>query len=105
MSDADWNSGHVRCLGMVLPGDQITETGEQGERIIGGTFAILLNASHESVSFRLGAHRRDLRWSCSLDTAIPDLGLRVFEDLSIFPLQARSLAVLEAKLVENRKST
>ncbi|HEY2799205.1 MAG TPA: glycogen debranching protein GlgX [Chthoniobacterales bacterium] len=104
MSDADWNSGQVRCLGMVLPGDQIAETGEQGERILGDTFAILLNASHESVSFRLGARRRDLRWSCVLDTATPDFEPRVFEHMSIFPLQPRSLAVLQAELIGNVKS-
>ena len=39
MSDADWNTTHARCIGMVLPGDQITETGEEGERIVGDSFA------------------------------------------------------------------
>jgi isoamylase len=53
MSSADWHASQVRCLGMVLPGDQIIETGEEGERIIGDSFAILLNAD-QAVSFRLG---------------------------------------------------
>ena len=34
---------------MALPGDQITEMGEHGERIIGETFAILFNAHHEAI--------------------------------------------------------
>jgi isoamylase len=95
MSSADWHAGHVRCLGMVLPGDQIIETGEEGERIIGDSFAILLNAD-QAVSFRLGARRRDLRWKCILDTAANSEG-SMFEHMSTFPLQARSLAVLRTE--------
>src|SRR4030095_7895372 len=59
MSDADWLAGHTHCLGMGLPGDQIDEIGEQGERIVGDTFAILFNAYHEPIEFRLGARGRD----------------------------------------------
>ena len=98
MSEADWNAGHARCLGMALPGDQITETDEQGERIVGDSFAILFNAHHEAISFRLGARRRDIRWSCVLDTAAPENTPRVFEHMSYFPLQARSLALFRAQL-------
>jgi isoamylase len=103
MSNDDWQAGHVHCLGMVLPGDQIIETGEQGERIIGDSFAILLNAD-QAVSFRLGARRRDLRWKCILDTAADSQG-RTFEHMSMFPLQARSLAVLQAELSLPDKET
>ena len=97
MSEADWNAGHVRCICMVLPGDQITETDEHGERIIGDSFAILCNAHHEAISFRLGARRRDTRWSCVIDTAAPHVALRVFEHMSYFPLRARSLVVLRGE--------
>ncbi|MGH7936958.1 MAG: glycogen debranching protein GlgX, partial [Chthoniobacterales bacterium] len=104
MSDFDWNASHVQCFGMVLPGDQITEVGERGERIAAETFAILFNAHYETIAFRLGARRRDLRWKCILDTAIPDSEPRVFEHMSVFPLQARSLAVLQAELIETLNS-
>jgi glycogen operon protein len=98
MTDADWNMPDARCLGMVLPGDQITETSEQGERIIGDSFAILLNAHYEALPFRLGARRRDLRWKCILDTASAEVNPGIFEHTDLFPLQARSLAVLRAEL-------
>ncbi|MGZ5004631.1 MAG: glycogen debranching protein GlgX [Chthoniobacterales bacterium] len=97
MGEPDWNTGHVRCLGMVLAGDQITETNEEGERIVGDSFAILFNASGESVSFKLGARSRDLRWRCILDTTMASAEPRVFEHMSVFPLHARSLAVLQAE--------
>jgi isoamylase len=103
MSENDWNAGHARCLGMVLPGDQITETSEEGGRITGNSFAILFNAHHELIEFRLGARRRDLRWKCILDTALFDPKPRVFEHLGIFPLQSRSLAVFQAEHPNNER--
>jgi glycogen operon protein len=105
MSDADWNAGHALCLGMGLPGDQITEMSERGERITGDTFAILFNAHHEPISFRLGARRRDVRWVCVFDTGAPEAQARTFEHMSEFPLQARSLAVLRAELLSSPTST
>ena len=104
MSDADWNTGHARCLGMALPGDQIAEADERGECLTGDSFAILLNAHNELVPFRLGARRRDLRWKCILDTGVRELEPRIFEDMSIFPLQAHSLVVLQAVQPEGTTS-
>jgi glycogen operon protein len=100
MSEADWGLGHVLSLGMVLPGDQITEIDEEGERIRGHSFAILLNAYHQPLPFRLGVRRRDLRWKCILDTALASTEVRLFEHMSIFPLQARSLVLLQAELTK-----
>ena len=97
MTDADWNAGYARCLGMGLPGDQIDEIGDHGDRITGDTFAILFNAHHEPVPFRLGARQRDVRWTCVIDTAAPDAEPRVFENATVFPLQARSLVLLRAE--------
>jgi isoamylase len=96
MVEADWNLAQACCIAMALPGDQIEETDERGERIAGETFAILLNAHYESIDFRLGAERREVRWKCILDTAAPTTEARIFEHMSIFPLQARSLVVLQA---------
>jgi glycogen operon protein len=97
MDSGDWASDHVCCLAMVLPGEQMSEIGEHGEAIQGDSFAILLNASHEPVPFRLGARRRDLRWKCIVDTSAPAVESRLFEHMSTFPLQPRSLAVLQAQ--------
>ncbi len=94
MSGADWNTGHVACLAMGLLGDQISETDERGERIVGDSFLILLNAKDEAVSFRIASQRRKVSWTCILDTAAPEAEPRVFEHGSLFPLQARSMAIL-----------
>jgi len=104
MSAADWGAGSASALGMILPGDQITEMSEGGERIAGGSFAVLFNAHHEVVPFRLGARRRDLRWECVLDTAEPGCAHETFDHMSIFPLAARSLAVLRAEFLTPSKN-
>jgi len=105
MTDADWNAPHVRCICMVLPGDQITETGEQGERIVGNSFAMLLNAHCELIPFRLGTRRRELNWRCILDTAASSAQPRIFEPMSSFPLQPRSMVVLQAEHANNSTTT
>lgn len=97
MSSADWNTAHVRTICMVLPGDQITETDEQGRRVVGESFALLLNADGEPIRFSLGARRRDLRWRCVFDSAEPPGEPRVFEHLGTFPLQPRSFVLLQAE--------
>jgi glycogen operon protein len=99
MTDADWNCGHVRTLCMVLPGDQISQTDEHGERIVGKTLALLLNADSDLIPFRLGARQRHLRWHCIFDTAAPNDEARAFAEMEIFPLEPRSFVLLEAETI------
>jgi glycogen operon protein len=99
MNDADWHACGVPALAMVLPGEQISERGERGERITGDSFAILLNAGHEAVAFRLGTRRRDLQWHCVFDTAGVGGGQCAYGHMSEFPLQARSFVLLRAEVV------
>jgi glycogen operon protein len=98
MTDADWHKGHTHCVGMGLAGEQITEIGERGEPIEGDSFALIFNAYHEAIDFRLGARRRDLRWTTVFDTAAPEAPARTFEHMGIVPVQARSLVVLRAEI-------
>ena len=58
MTDETWNSPDVRCLGVRLDGDAIDEVDERGERIVGDTLLILLNAGDEPVPFTLPDDRR-----------------------------------------------
>jgi glycogen operon protein len=99
MTDADWNAPYAHCLGMGLPGNQITELGERGERITGETFLLLLNSHHEMVPFRLGSRRREVQWTCVFDSAAPGVAPRLYEHMGIFPLESRSFAVLRAERV------
>jgi glycogen operon protein len=97
MTDADWHQGHTHCLGMGLAGEQITEIGEHGERIAGDSYALIFNAHHEPVHFRLGARRHDLRWTTVFDTAAPDASPQTIEHMGTLLVQARSTVVLRAE--------
>ncbi|HEY1123304.1 MAG TPA: hypothetical protein VGE67_16945, partial [Haloferula sp.] len=98
MTEDDWNAGHAHCLCMALPGDQIDETGEQGERITGDTFALLFNAHDEAVPFNLGARDRKVAWQVEFDTADPKAADRRFAHSASYPLQGHSLVLLRATL-------
>ncbi len=104
MSDQDWNAGDARCFGMGLLGGQIDETNEQGERIVGDSFLILLNAHHECVSFRLSARARDQNWELVFDTSSASMARRLLGRLAEYPLQARSVAVLRPEPAMPHKS-
>ena len=52
MSDEAWNAGFVKCLGMGLVGS-FGQVDQQGRPVVGDTVALLLNAHHESIDFRL----------------------------------------------------
>ena len=71
MTDETWNSPDVRCLGVRLNGDAIDEIDERGQRIVGETLVIMLNAGEETVPFSLPETGPTERWETLIDTADP----------------------------------
>jgi isoamylase len=68
MSDEEWASPFVRCLGMLLSGDTIDVLSFTGEPIRDDTFLFLINAHYEPMPFLLPGQER-LEWQLILDTA------------------------------------
>lgn len=95
MTDEDWNVGFARCLGMLLAGDAIPETDSRGRPIKGDTLLILLNAHHEPITFKLPNLTRVHRWEVFVDTAQPQFTSSRKLRLTEYPLNARSLVVLQ----------
>ena len=100
MSDADWNAGFVKCLGMRLAGDVIGELNERGEPITGDTLLLLLNAHHEPLPFALPATKEGHQWEPLLDTAAAPLEKTLRQAGEQYPLQARSFAILRIRVPE-----
>ncbi len=97
MTDKDWHQGYARSLAIRLSGDAIEEQDEKGRPIVDDSFLLLLNASHESLSFVLPAHKRGVRWQPILDTALsgsPKSKLKLLRGGKGYEVQARSLALL-----------
>ncbi|MEP6603005.1 MAG: glycogen debranching protein GlgX [Spartobacteria bacterium] len=71
MSEEEWASPFVRCLGMLLSGDSVDVLTFQGEPIRDDTFLLLLNAHHEAIPFLLPG-LENLEWELLLNTAEED---------------------------------
>jgi glycogen operon protein len=87
----DWYSG-AQAIGVGLVGDQIEEVDRHGNRIVGPTLAMMLNASDEAVVFRSppGAHAV---WELLVDTSRPEETGRPLDLDDSYKLAPRSLAL------------
>lgn len=99
ISDEDWKDSSAKTFGLRLAGDAIDEVDSQGERIIGDTLLILLNAHHDLIPFILPAHRARVRWELILDTQQPNgrRKHRLLKGGEAFDLGGRSLALLRLR--------
>jgi glycogen operon protein len=71
LTEEEWTSPFVRCLGMLLSGDTIDVLNFEGDPIRDETFLVLINAHFESISFVLPGQEH-LEWMLILDTAHED---------------------------------
>ena len=71
MSEEEWNSPFVRCLGMLLSGDAADVLNFQGEPVRDDTFLLLVNAHHEPIPFLLPGEEH-LEWELILNTMDED---------------------------------
>ena len=93
MRAEDWQKPWMRAMGFLLGGDAIPTPDEHGERIVGDTLLVLMNAHHEPVKFKLPSSGNG-GWKLELytaDDAAGDTGPGARTELE---LEARSLAVL-----------
>ena len=67
MSDEEWSSPFVRCLGMLLSGDTIDVLSFEGEPIRDEPFLLLINAHWETIPFVLPGEEH-LEWRLVLDS-------------------------------------
>ena len=104
MGEEEWNTPFVRCLGVRWAGDLITDVDEFGERIVGDTILILLNAHYEPIPFVLPEVVGEHDWELLLDTAKPNLTDKAPGQLP-FTLEGRSMAVLRVPAAVGIEST
>jgi glycogen operon protein len=68
MTEEEWTSPFVRCLGMLLSGDATDVLNFEGESIRDDTFLLLINAHYEPIAFVLPGQEH-LEWQLILDTS------------------------------------
>ena len=97
MSDEDWNSGFVRCLGLRLAGDLINDETERGEPVVGETLLLLFNGHWEPIDFTLPETKRGHIWDRLFDTADPQPESARFRAGAKYTLKDRSMALLATR--------
>jgi glycogen operon protein len=99
MSDADWDAGFARSMGVRLAGDLIDDQDERGEPIVGETLITLFNAHWEPIEFMLPTTREGQLWERLLDTANDEGESLTLQGGESYPLKDRSLAILRTRPV------
>jgi glycogen operon protein len=95
MTDNDWNQEFARCLGVYLAGGAIERRGSRGKLIQDSNFLLLFNAHHETIPFRISGTLAAKAWRTVLDSASDDPFAENPLAGDSYPLQGRSLALLE----------
>ena len=95
MTEEDWREPFARSVAFLLGGDAISTPGDHGERIVGDSLLVLLNAHHEPVEYRLPEIEWGSAWTVLVDTAADEAVERALvEARGAVPVEARSLVIL-----------
>jgi isoamylase len=99
MSDAEWESWFIRCLGVLLSGASMDVRDRRGRPIQDDTFLVLLNAHYEPVPFVLPG-LRNVEWELVVDTArepsfVPSG--EAYGSAAAYDLRDRSTVLLQLK--------
>jgi glycogen operon protein len=95
MTEEDWRKPFARSVAFLLAGDQIATPDERGERIMGDSLLVLMNAWHEAVDYVLPELGWGHEWEVLFDTAGDKQHKReVVAARGRVSVEARSLAIL-----------
>ncbi|MEZ4570069.1 MAG: glycogen debranching protein GlgX [Thermomicrobiales bacterium] len=100
MTSADWSTGWIRSLGVLLPGEGLNEYDGYGNKLADDTLLILLNAHSEPVTFVAPEADAQAGWTVVVDSAARDSDLSrpccSWKEGQTIELSGRSLMLLQA---------
>lgn len=104
MSDDEWSSDIVRCLGMMLNGLAMKEWDERGQSVYDDMLLVMFNAHHEPISFVLPDTSEDFPWEVLVDTAQKGSSRRrMWRSGHSYHVQGRSLVLLVQHCFSGKK--
>ncbi len=95
MSKKEWETGFIRCMGMLLDGTLMEEMDESGNSLQNDILLVLFNSYWEPVSFRLPNHLKGVRWEVLVDTENNNNPFEPPVVESTYNIQARSMVLLK----------
>ena len=95
MSQEEWDTSFIRCMGMLLNGELMKEMDEFGNELQKDILLILVNSYWEPISFTLPHEGLDVNWDVLLDTSQD--GQPEHPDLicNVYRIGGRSLVLLK----------
>jgi isoamylase len=104
MTEEDWRQPYIRSLAFLLGGNTIATPDERGERIVGDTLLVLMNAHSEPVHYTIPAIEWGREWEILVDTfGASDAKRDRLYAAGVVELAPRSLVVL-SRPAENGSS-
>jgi isoamylase len=74
MTDADWEVGYAKSLGVFLNGQAIPDPDQHGRPVVDDSFFVVLNAWDEELDFTMPDSRWGASWEVVLDTGTDRIG-------------------------------
>ncbi len=96
MTDADWDAGYAKVLGVFLNGDEIPNHDPRGQRIVDDSLLLLFSAHHDPIEFTIPSGPYGELWDLAFDTAEPLAAdaSRTYKAGDQVPVEGRSVVVL-----------
>ena len=95
MTNEQWDSSYVRCMGMLLNGERMDEVDRYGRRVRDDIFFLMVNSYWEPLSFKLPYRPKGWKWEILIDTSDVD---SIYDNQphhkDTYTLQDRSLVLL-----------
>jgi glycogen operon protein len=111
MRDDDWRQGDATPIAVYLNGDALNDVAPDGTPLTDDSFLLLLNPSHEPVTFTLPPRRFGAWWQVVVDTAAEAGGGGVtlkpgtrFEAIARSAIVLSRLSALEARRLTSPSS-
>jgi len=95
MTDEQWNSDFIRCMGMLLNGELINEVNEKGEPIKDDILLLIVNSFWEPIGFTLPNTTLGHSWEVLVDTSMAKMPSKQEQLSMVFNMPPRSLVLLK----------
>ena len=95
MSQEEWETSFIRCMGMLLNGELMHEMDEYGNLLKSDILLILVNSYWEPINFTLPHEGLGLEWKVLVDTDRTDLNGKKKIVESVYEIQSRSMVLLK----------
>ncbi len=95
MTEEEWDTSFIRCMGMLLNGTLISEVNKYGELIKHDTLLIIVNSYWEPISFALPNEDLNNEWSLLIDTFTNEVTGSGRKIRDAYKMEPRSLVLLK----------